>query len=634
MRHIAVLTSLLLACAASTGARAQTTQAGETVIRVAGRETGRLPHFWRGIGFTPADLLLDERMRVQLAHVDGVPARGFAWARVHDLLELVRVEGLATDDGPTYDWRRLDHALDVMLDADLRPLFEVMGSPEGFEFTNMRDREQAEAWRVFVRDLARHLIDRYGADEVRSWRFEVWNEPDIYPWFEHPWEPNDPLGLIRYYDATSAGLADADPDLVFGGPGTALNLSPMLTGLLAHLDTGTNHLTGKSPPRCDFISVHVKGKPPTPPPANPDIDMIFDGQKQVIDHIREHHPRLAGLPFYNTECDPNTGWRDPHKWYAEPYYASSVAAITHRQNDETRGELGIDAFMMSNDHGFLGGWPTRSVMAAMPWTHREPDPNTSMVKKPVLAVATLLSLLGDRTLAVDRWDRSASPSGERVLTYEPNGSGEGLHAFATRTPAGDIAVLLTHHDDDQFATGAERVTLRTAGLRDDLNTVVIRRIDEDHTNPVKLWRAAGEPEKPGQDLLRRLREAAEPVAEIAPWTEQGIELEMPVHSVALVTITADNGRAPPPPRDVRARTTPGLHGEEVLVRWDDAGDPRRLKGYLVEAITPDGSIRLHEAMPIATAMVRPVPAEAERVRVTAVDLQGRSSDAVAVRIQR
>ena len=31
-------------------------------------------------------------------------------------------------------------------------------------------------WADFIYDFTTQLLARYGADEVRSWRFEVWNE--------------------------------------------------------------------------------------------------------------------------------------------------------------------------------------------------------------------------------------------------------------------------------------------------------------------------------------------------------------------------------------------------------------------------------------------------------------------------
>ncbi|MEM7626974.1 MAG: hypothetical protein AAF333_15370 [Planctomycetota bacterium] len=579
-------------------------QAVEFVVNPA-EDTGALPHFWTATGFTPPGLMEDERMKVQLAHLGGVPLAGVEWARVHDLLTLVSVEGADTDR-PAYDWSRLDRALDLMLDAGMRPFFEVMGRPKGFAFTDARDPEQLAAWRRLVRDLARHLIDRYGREEVRSWVFEVWNEPDVHPWFNHPWAEDDPVGLIRYYDATSAGLMDADPALRFGGPGTAEQLSVMFTELMKHLDTGTNHLTGQSPPRCDFISVHVKGGPASPLPADPSMDVILDGQNELFEYLVEHHPRLAELPLINNECDPLVGWSHDHHWRGTSYYPTFVARLVHRQLDEmVRGDS--DFVLMSNDHGFLGGWGLRSVMVPFGGGEDAPHPGVSMVKKPVLEGMTLMSLLGDRTVAV------AGP-----------GPGSPVRCLASRTAAGDLALMITHHDDDSSATGNASVSLNIAGGTEVWPRMSVLRIDAGHTHPQAVWEQAGRPDAPTPEQLHAMREAAELDVAVSDTSNAPITFEVPMHGVVLVVLTSETPQAPAAPSHVQARVSPGLHGDEVLVQWDNTADPRRLRGELVEAVMPDGTRRALNTAPVISAtLIRPLPPGATAVRVRSVDVWDR-----------
>ncbi|MEO1237708.1 MAG: hypothetical protein AAFX76_13050, partial [Planctomycetota bacterium] len=603
---------------------------GEQVVDADPLDTGPLPRFWTATGFTPPQLIADERMRVQLAHFDGVVGPGIEWVRVHDLLTLVRVRDADTAT-QVYDWSGLDAALDTMLDAGLRPFFEVMGRPEGFTFTDAHDPAQLAAWRRLVRDLARHLIDRYGREEVRSWVFEVWNEPDVFPWFDHPWAEDDVAGLIRYYDATSAGLMDADPGLRFGGPGTAEQLSVMFTGLMQHLDTGTNHLTGQSPPRCDFISVHVKGGSYSKTPADPSMDTILTNQRELSDYLAERHPRLAALPMINNEGDPRVGWRTRHAWRGTSYYASFIARMVHRHLDEAvRGPHGFE--LLSHDFGFLGDWSQRSVMVpfalaadgtpAAADAPADPDvpPGVSMVKKPVLEVMTLLSLLGDRTVAVEGPD--------------PDGP---LRCLASRTPAGDLVLLLTHHDDDSSTDGVATINLRLDHENPDWPQVSVLRIDPQHTAPFAAWEAAGRPATPSPEQLAALRDAAELVAEPAELRGNALSLDLPMHGVALVILSREAAPADPPPapRNVRARVSPGLHGEEVLVRWQHAGDPRRLLGHRVEALSPNGEARpLHDAPIVSTTLIRPLPPDTAAVRVTPIDWHRQPGPGVTVPVVR
>ncbi len=34
-------------------------------------------------------------------------------------------------------------------------------------------------WEALIRALTQHLVERYGLAEVRTWFFEVWNEPNL-----------------------------------------------------------------------------------------------------------------------------------------------------------------------------------------------------------------------------------------------------------------------------------------------------------------------------------------------------------------------------------------------------------------------------------------------------------------------
>ncbi|WP_428386997.1 GH39 family glycosyl hydrolase [Mucisphaera sp.] len=602
--HLLLLTSLLLSLLLCSNLTAQQARFAIDL----NHDTGPLPHFWRSTGFSPATLIEDPRMHLTLAHLDGVPHRGIAWARVHFLLELVTVTDLDTET-PTYDWSRLDRALDQMLQRNIRPFFELMGSPQGFTFTDMHDDAQVNAWRRFVRDLARHLIDRYGAEEVRSWYFEVWNEPEWPKYFRHPWQADDPAGLIRYYDASSAGLMDADPQLIFGGPGTALTLSDMFTHLMRHLDTGTNHLTGQSPPRCDFISIHEKGG--TPQSLYPDTNLIFERQNTTIAYLREHHPRLATLPFINNECDPIVGWREPRDWRGNAFYASWLAYMVTRQLDETIRRQQADLTLVSHDYAFLGDWTHRSVLVPFAADPNQPDTNLSMVKKPVLEATTALALLGDRTLQIT--SETATDT---------------IHALATRSPAGDIVILLANHHDDPEAQTSASVELQLNDLPEAPWKMATRRIDPDHTNPMAVWLAAGSPDQPTPTQLDAMREAAEIHTTIADLTTDRIQLDLPTHSLVLITLTTDTGRQPQPVTQPRLTITPGLHGPEALVTWSEASNPRQLAGYQVEALTPTGWTPLHETKPIATTLLRPLPDQTEAIRITAIDLWGRTSESV------
>ncbi|MEV6495850.1 xylan 1,4-beta-xylosidase, partial [Actinoplanes sp. NPDC051633] len=100
-----------------------------------------------------------------------------------------------------------------------------------------------EAWTARVRDFVRHLIDRYGLDEVRHWMFEVWNEANLSVFWS-----GTPAEYWQLYDVTARTLKEIDPDLIIGGPGSAA------VGWISEQ-------AGRDAP-VDFLSTHVYGTPP------------------------------------------------------------------------------------------------------------------------------------------------------------------------------------------------------------------------------------------------------------------------------------------------------------------------------------------------------------------------------------
>jgi xylan 1,4-beta-xylosidase len=114
-------------------------------------------------------------------------------------------------------------------------------------------------WAALVTAWATHLRDRYGADALRGWLWEVWNEPDIGYWHGTP-EEYDHL-----YDVTSAAIRGVLPDAKIGGPDSTgpggQRASGFLKQFLDHCAHGTNSATGGVGAPLDFISFHPKGAP-------------------------------------------------------------------------------------------------------------------------------------------------------------------------------------------------------------------------------------------------------------------------------------------------------------------------------------------------------------------------------------
>jgi xylan 1,4-beta-xylosidase len=126
---------------------------------------------------------------------------------------------------PRVNWQIVDYVIDELLDLGIKPMFTTSFMPAAFasgQQTTFTTRSNVTppidhvAWGRFVEDAVRHQIARYGLAEVRSWLFEVWNEPNL----EGFWSGGQD-GFWQLWDSTWHAIKRVDGDLRIGGPSTA-----------------------------------------------------------------------------------------------------------------------------------------------------------------------------------------------------------------------------------------------------------------------------------------------------------------------------------------------------------------------------------------------------------------------------
>lgn len=595
---------------------------------------GELKHFWNSTGFTPASLLLNADMRQNMAYAGSIPNGGLKYIRIHYLLELVSGTGFGTEN-VAYDWSILDQAMDVLIENNLIPIFELMGNPSRY-FNDMTDDTVAHAWKQFVRDLALHYIDRYGLDDVRKWYFETWNEPDI------GWWKQSSESFMIYYDGCSEGLKEADPELILGGPGSARTLSPLFREFLAHCDSGTNYFTGETGTRLDFISVHEKGVRASPEDLNPNSMRISNREAEAVEYIRQYHPRLAGIPFMNNECDPQVGWKDFHTWRGRTYHAAIACKIINQHILSLVDNLGVNYTLLSNDHGFMGQWGNRTLLARFGdiedrraqsgYLTEEGDLREDLgrrkfesIKKPVLNVMALLSLLGDKQYKITDGGVASAPLG----------------ILATARDDNQVAILVYHSEDKIISSGSEHIKLTLDNLPFEQATLAHYRLDDKHGNPFDVWEKQGAPRYPTQDQYLELRQHHEPTL-LEPTYDVSIhdgslvlEFDMPLPSVSLILLSTRPDRHPEPVTNLRLEHYDGLSNvNQVMVKWDEVMHTRFIQTYEVYVRTSSEHSfeRVNTVDTICTAFLH-VPSQQVtegEYMVRSVDYWGRSADSSIV----
>jgi xylan 1,4-beta-xylosidase len=253
---------------------------------------------------------------------------GFRYIRFHgifhDVLKTVRVENGKT----VYDWTKIDQLYDDLLARHIKPFVELGFTPQAlatsdnsvFYWHGNTSHPKPDGWKDLVSSFISHIESRYGRDEVRSWFFEVWNEPNLSGF----WEGGDQKAYFELFDLTSRTVKSVDPALRVGGPSTAG--ASWVPEFLAHVKG--------SGAAIDFVSTHTygvdggfldeNGKSDTK--LSPSPDAITGDVRKVRQQIAAS--AFPDLPLYFTEWSTSYTPRDAvHDSYiSAPYILSKLKA--------------------------------------------------------------------------------------------------------------------------------------------------------------------------------------------------------------------------------------------------------------------------------------------------------------------
>ena len=465
---------------------------------------------------------------------------------------------------PFYDFSIADQVYDAVVQAGHRPLVELAFTPRAlvpesaparFAFEPSPTQWSAyEAglwsfppkdyarWGGLVRALVEHCVQRYGADHVRTWLWELWNEPDIFYW------RGTPEQYYALYDVTAAAVKAAFADAMVGGPATTGDLrgngNAFLRGFLAHCARQGTPL--------DFVSFHTKGASftpwrvygplgaPAPVRQSPSMLKMLRKVRAGLQAVAEY-PQFRTLPCIVDECDAsvpahwgiydnaNFGYRNT------AYYAVFQCKLMKKLLDlnDLSGAQAHQAttwsFYFEGERLFEG---TRSLFTAR------------QVEKPVLNAYRMLARLGDTRLGVESdraWPLQQLDGDETAMPEE-------VDALATFNGRDRVAVLLWRHADDQYLVdpAETEVALRIEHLPFAASSVHLRhwRVDAHHSNSHTAWQEAGAPQDPSEGQLRAIRdrqglELFEPDRTEALQDGQlMLRIQLPLPSVSLIEITA------------------------------------------------------------------------------------------------
>jgi xylan 1,4-beta-xylosidase len=421
---------------------------------------------------------------------------------------------------PVYDFTILDQIFDAYHDAGVRPMVELGFMPEALatgagpyyvpypktlDGSVQSPPKDYAMWGELVRRFTEHMVERYGRDEVATWYFEVWNEPDISYW------KGTPAEYFKLYDYSVAGVRKALPNAMVGGPAVtgpgSTRAQSFLKDFFNHCEHDKNAWTGEAIP-LDFVSFHPKGSPRWiaggPGEAGHvrmglgnELNAAASGFRVVAASAKYHN-----LPIILSEADPEgcaacSAKENPANAYRNgpvypAYTAVAMKALADLAAQSKVNLVGMVTWAFEfEDKGYFEGFRTLA---------------TNGVDKPVLSIFRMAGMFaGDRVATTS----SAEIPAEEIVRAGVRGQAD-VDAFATKSAHEAAVMIWNYHDDDVPAADAE-VTVKIAGIPAGVRRVRLEdfRIDETHSNAYTAWKAMGEPQEPTPEQYARLKEAGQ-----------------------------------------------------------------------------------------------------------------------------
>ena len=480
-------------------ATAGLTQSAEVITVDASAPAHPFPHFWEQMfGSGRAILSLRNSYRDDLRRVHEIT--GFKYVRFHAIFH--DEAGVYDEDqqgNPVFNFSYVDQIYDGLLANGVMPFIELSFMPnklaakptfQAFWYKpDVSPPKDWQKWDALITEFTKHLIDRYGIDEVSRWYFEVWNEPNLDFWAGDPRQST----YWELYDHTARDIKAVNSRLRVGGPATAQ---------AAWADAFIEHCNSAHVP-VDFVSSHVYGNDKAQDVFGtneniPRRDMVCRAVNKVHDQIKASS--MPSLPLIWSEFNASY-FNEPA--VTDAAYMGPWLANTIRQCD---GLVDIMSYWTFSDvfeeqgvvkTPFYGGF---GLIAS------------GGIPKPAFNAFKVLHELGDRRIEVN--------SDSVLVTKKNNGA---------------LVLAVWNYASPETAGSPRTVKLRfTAGH---YRHALVTMVDRDHGDVHALYEKMGSPKYPTSSQIEQLKKAAElPPAQAQTVKNGELTLPLPTYALALVEV--------------------------------------------------------------------------------------------------
>jgi xylan 1,4-beta-xylosidase len=472
----------------------------ETITIDADATSHPFPHYWEQMfGSGRAVLSLRDAYRRDLRTVRQIAP--FQYVRFHAILDdEVGVYDEDKQGKPLYNFSYVDQIYDGLLAGYVKPFVELSFMPpklaarqdlQSFWYHPIVAPPKDYAkWDDLITQFTKHLIERYGIDEVANWYFEVWNEPNLDFWMGTPKQES----YFELYDHTARAIKAVSPRLRVGGPASAQ--AAWVPAMIQHA------VQNKVP--LDFVSTHIYG--------NDKASDVFHSHEQiprdqmVCRAVKMAHEQVKASPKpdlpliiseFNAAYDNLVAVTD--SIYMGPWLATTISqcdSLAQMMSFWTFSDVFEEQGIVKQP--FYGGF---GLIAA------------GGIPKPSMYAFQVLHRLGDQRL---------ENSSQNVLV--------------TRTSEGYVAVAVWNLVNPGSTGAPKTVKLEFKGVKPD-SRVAISRVDEEHGNTLGLYEKMGSPRYPTEDQIHALREDSQlPDPEYDELTDGMYRVQLPVNGLAVIQV--------------------------------------------------------------------------------------------------
>lgn len=458
------------------------------------------PHYWEQMfGSGRAILSLRDSYRRDLREVKQVT--DFKYVRFHAIFH--DEIGFYDEDNhgnPIYNFSYIDQIYDGLLENGVRPFVELSfmpnklaAKPAAHAFwykPNTSSPKDYAKWDAMIAVFARHLIERYGADEVASWYFEVWNEPNLDFWSGRPSQQT----YWDLYDHTALALKGVDRRLRVGGPATAQ---------AAWVDAFITHVKAMAIP-VDFVSTHVYGDDSAEDVFGtteiiPREDMVCRAVKKVHDQITAS--ALPALPLIWSEFN---------------------ATYTNRTD--------------ITDAAFMGPWLAETISkcdglvdSMSYWSFSDVFEEQGVVKTPLYGGYGLIAVDGLPKPAYNAFKILHTLGDTRIVVKSDQ-------VLATRRADGALVLAVWNYAPPEARSNTP-ITLELRLKHSHATTALISRVDSEHGDLRAAYAKMGSPPYPTMAQIKILRDASIlPEPQSAAITNGVLSITLPIHGLAVVEV--------------------------------------------------------------------------------------------------